>query len=71
MIYKSPKVLKEVEKEGMPVVDEKRKGNLFIKFNIVFPKQLSEEAKSELKELLKWSSSLTDMKINELIIFIV
>ena len=40
----------------MPFLSENKlnqKGNLFIRFDIVFPKQLSEEAKSKLRELLK------------------
>ena len=42
----------------MPLLTEKKsnlKGNLFIRFDIVFPKQLSEEVKAKLRELLKWS----------------
>lgn len=34
--------LKEVEGEGMPISGSKNKGNLYIKFNISFPKSLKE-----------------------------
>ena len=51
--YTSPSVMKEVKGEGMPIPDFHKKGNLYIKFNILFPKKLSEEAKTELRSLLQ------------------
>jgi hypothetical protein len=41
----------------MPVLSaadgSKKKGNLYVKFDIIFPKQLPEETKARLRELLK------------------
>lgn len=38
----------------MPIQDTKQKGNLYVKFDIIFPKNLPEEAKIELRTLLHW-----------------
>jgi len=56
----SPKTLKLVKAEGMPILDESMnkvenfnkpnpKGDLYIKFDIVFPTSLSEDQKNELR----------------------
>ncbi len=48
----SSRTLKLVEKEGMPILENGKvikKGNLFVRFDIVFPKQLSEEVKGKLR----------------------
>lgn len=36
----------------MPILDMKAKGNLYIKFDIQFPKTLKEEVKAEIRKLL-------------------
>lgn len=36
----------------MPIKGTKKKGNLYIKFDIVFPKAITEAAKKELRSLL-------------------
>ena len=41
----SSKTLKEVKNEGMPILENgkpSRKGNLYVRFEIIFPQQLSE-----------------------------
>jgi DnaJ-class molecular chaperone len=41
----SSKTLKEVKNEGMPILENgkpSRKGNLYVRFDILFPQQLSE-----------------------------
>ena len=52
-----PKTLKRIEGEGMPIFKEegelKRKGNLYIKFDIEFPEVLEQEAKDAVINLLK------------------
>jgi len=48
----SPKTVKKVEGEGMPMVSEEKKGDLFIRFNIVFPEFVPEESKVLLKNAL-------------------
>lgn len=49
----SPKYYKMVPGEGMPLLqDPQRKGDLYIYFDICFPKRLSPEAKSLLKRIL-------------------
>jgi len=57
----NPKTVKVVKAEGMPIQsDEKienfnkphQKGDLYIKFDITFPSQLSEEQRNELKKNL-------------------
>jgi DnaJ-class molecular chaperone with C-terminal Zn finger domain len=58
----SPKSVKKVPGEGMPIHNEKinaknfnkplEKGDLYIKFDIVFPKTLTEEQKLEIKKNL-------------------
>jgi len=56
----SPKTIKLVKGEGMPIQDENvnkvenlnkanPKGDLYIKFDIVFPVSLSEDQKNELR----------------------
>jgi len=40
----------------MPILENgkaSKKGNLFIRFDIIFPKQLTEEVKTKLRNLLK------------------
>lgn len=49
----TPGYEKVIPKEGMPVAKESgRKGNLRIKFDVVFPTRLSSEQKSGVKKLL-------------------
>jgi len=59
----SPKTVKQVKEEGMPIYNKDEfkvehfgksphKGDLFIKFEIVFPKNISEENKLKLREIL-------------------
>jgi DnaJ-class molecular chaperone len=38
--------------EGMPIFNTNQKGNLYIKFNIIFPRALAEIKKAELRKLL-------------------
>lgn len=50
----SPKYYKVVPGEGMPLAqDPQRKGDLYIYFEILFPKRLSPEAKKLLKGILQ------------------
>jgi DnaJ family protein B protein 4 len=59
----NPSYVKQVVSEGMPIHNDqinaenfKKKlahGDLFIKFDIVFPKKLSEEQKQEIKKNLE------------------
>ena len=51
MFLCSPSAIKEVVGEGMPG-EKGKKGNLYVKFNIVFPESLSEQIKQELRSLL-------------------
>lgn len=49
----SPKYYKMVQGEGMPLLqDPQHKGDLYIYFDIVFPKRLSPEVKTVLKTIL-------------------
>ena len=45
-------MLKEVEGEGMPWPNSAERGNLYIRFKIEFPRQLSEEARLELRKVM-------------------
>lgn len=36
----------------MPIVGEKRKGTLYIKFDIEFPKSLNQSVKNELRKYI-------------------
>ena len=36
----------------MPIFNKRAKGNLLVKFDIQFPKTLSEETRKELREIL-------------------
>jgi len=56
-----PKTVKQVKGEGMPIYNDDplaalkldhSKGDLYIKFDIAFPKHLSEEQKEQLREIL-------------------
>lgn len=50
----SPKYYKKVPGEGMPLAqDPQRKGDLYIYFDILFPKRLSPEVKKLLKSILQ------------------
>ena len=58
----SPNTVKVVEGEGMPVYDKDlsksrgdkiKKGELYIKFNIIFPEFLEENKKRRIIQLLK------------------
>ena len=58
----SPNTVKVVEGEGMPVYDKDlsksrgdkiKKGDLYIKFNIIFPEFLEENKKRRIIQLLK------------------
>ncbi|CAI2376393.1 unnamed protein product [Moneuplotes crassus] len=60
----TPKTVKVVEDEGMPVFDEDQekstvnspaKGKLFITFNILFPSQLTEESQLQISKILNSS----------------
>lgn len=62
-MYNRPKYVKFVKGEGMPIYNNKeftaegynkpnQRGDLYIKFDIVFPKQLSEDQKEELRRIL-------------------
>lgn len=50
----SPKTVREIEGEGMPIYNENdvigkpKRGNLLVRFNIRFPEQLTEHQKKEL-----------------------
>lgn len=55
-------MLKEVKGEGMPIYDENplvamakanKRGNLYVRFDIVFPKYIPETKKEVLREILK------------------
>lgn len=50
MCLPRPKTLKEIEGEGMP--GKQGKGSLYIRFNIIFPADLEEERRDELRPLL-------------------
>jgi hypothetical protein len=56
-----PATIKLIENEGMPIEDKDplaalrksyQKGNLYIKFNILFPTFIPEEDKQKLKNIL-------------------
>ena len=53
----SPKTVRIVKEEGMPVYDKLthkvKKGDLFIRFNIIFPEFIDTEKKDKIIELLK------------------
>ena len=53
----SPKTVRIVKEEGMPVYDKLThkvsKGDLFIRFNIIFPEFIDTEKKDKIIELLK------------------
>eukprot|EP00250_Pteridium_aquilinum_P017149 c23476_g2_i1 orf=350-1366(-) len=48
---------KIVPKEGMPIANSRKKGNLRIKFDIKFPVRLSAEQRSTIKKILNESGS--------------
>ena len=59
----TPKYIKHVKGEGMPIYNDKeftaegfnkpnKRGDLYIKFDIIFPKNLTEEQKEELRKNL-------------------
>lgn len=65
----SQNTVKKVEGEGMPILSEcssinninKRKGDLYIKFNIIFPEHIDPEKKQEITELLE-AQSVADLE---------
>lgn len=53
----NPKTVREIKGEGMPVYTDNvlgtnQKGNLIVKFDIVFPQELTETQKNVLTEVL-------------------
>ncbi len=57
----TPKTVKVVENEGMPVYDEQEektlitnpnRGRLFITFNILFPAKMTEESQLQVTKIL-------------------
>lgn len=48
----SPGFKKELEGEGMPSTKSNAKGKLTILFDIIFPKQLSSDAKKQILKIL-------------------
>jgi DnaJ-class molecular chaperone len=57
----SPQTVKEVLNEGMPIYSSDpanalkeghERGNLYIKFDITFPRQLNQSQKNDIKRLL-------------------
>lgn len=56
----SPKTVLTVEGEGMPIFkdrkeedEETKKGNLYVKFNIKFPKALNQEQRARIEGILR------------------
>ena len=55
----SPQTIKKIKNEGMPIYepnlninDMHKKGDLYIKFNIIFPEYINPEKKEEIIKLL-------------------
>jgi DnaJ homolog subfamily A member 2 len=46
-----PGDLFEIKKEGMPVKDSLEKGNLYVKFNVIFPDKISHAQAKQLKSI--------------------
>jgi len=58
-----PDEIHTIENEGMPVVDNpSRRGNLLIKFNVVFPDSISEESKTLLSKILPAPAPLPSLE---------
>lgn len=55
----SPFYEKLIPGEGMPLVKTPGKGNLLVKFHILFPKYLNAEKRSKIRELLAGEELLT------------
>lgn len=54
LLLGSPKYYKKVPGEGMPLAeDPQRRGDLYIYFEILFPKRLSPEVKTLLRSILQ------------------
>ncbi|KAJ1687658.1 hypothetical protein LUZ63_019048 [Rhynchospora breviuscula] len=47
-----PKEVKKFKGEGMPLYQSNKKGDLYVTFEVLFPKSLSEDQKSKLKSIL-------------------
>ncbi|KAK8532602.1 hypothetical protein V6N12_054038 [Hibiscus sabdariffa] len=47
-----PKEVRKFKGEGMPLHSSKKKGNLYVTYDVLFPTSLTEEQKSKIKELL-------------------
>jgi DnaJ-class molecular chaperone len=54
----SPSDVKIIKGEGMPILDSSQMGNLFIKFNVVFPDDLTADQKSNILNILPSDPSL-------------
>ncbi|KAK8639586.1 hypothetical protein V6N13_137959 [Hibiscus sabdariffa] len=47
-----PKEVRKFKGEGMPLHSSKKKGNLYVTYDVLFPTSLTEDQKSKIKELL-------------------
>ena len=66
--------MKVIPNEGMPIYDKEverdpdrtmERGKLIVKFNILFPKRLTEKQKNQIAELFKKSDSEEDEEQEE------
>lgn len=49
----SPQLVRVIDGRGMPRQDKKGRGNLQVKFNIVFPDEIDIQKKARIVELLQ------------------
>ena len=70
----TPKTTKVIPNEGMPIYDKEverdpdrtlKRGKLVVKFNILFPKRLTEKQKNQIGELFKKTDSEEDEEEEE------
>lgn len=47
-----PKEIKKFKGEGMPLYQSNKKGDLYVTFEVVFPKTLTDDQKAKLKDIL-------------------
>ena len=47
-----PKEIRKFKGEGMPLYQSNKKGDLYVTFEVVFPKTLTDDQKAKLKDIM-------------------
>lgn len=47
-----PKEVRKFKGEGMPLYQSNKKGDLYVTFEVLFPKTLTDDQKAKLKDVL-------------------